>query len=100
MEYIYSALLLHKAGKKVDEASVKAVLSAAGISPDEGRIKALVAALDGVNIDEAIASASIPVAAPAVSQSEGAAAPAKEEKKKDEGKSTEEASAGLAGLFG
>jgi len=44
MEYIYAALLLHKAGKKVDENGVKAVLSAAGVAADESRIKALIAA--------------------------------------------------------
>ena len=54
MEYIYAALLLHKAGKPVKEESVKAVLTAAGIAVDDARVKALVAALDGVNIEEAI----------------------------------------------
>ncbi|HVL47212.1 MAG TPA: 50S ribosomal protein L12, partial [Candidatus Thermoplasmatota archaeon] len=54
MEYVYSALLLHSAGKKVDEAGVTAVLKAAGVEANEARVKALVAALDGVNIDEAI----------------------------------------------
>ena len=61
MEYIYAALLLHKAGKPIKEESVKAVLTAAGIAVDDARIKALVAALDGVNIEEAISKA---VAAP------------------------------------
>ena len=70
MEYVYSAMLLHKAGKKVDEESVKKVLEAAGVSADAARIKALVAALDGVNIDEAIEKAAAVAAAPA------AAAPA------------------------
>ncbi|MGP8086402.1 MAG: 50S ribosomal protein L12, partial [Methanoregula sp.] len=63
MEYIYAALLLHKAGKKVDEHGVKAVLTAAGVAADESRIKALIAALDGVNIEEAISkAAAAPVA--------------------------------------
>ena len=57
MEYIYAALLLHKAGKKIDENGVKAVLTAAGVAADESRIKALIAALDGVNIEEAISKA-------------------------------------------
>ena len=65
MEYVYAAMLLHKAGHKVDEASVKKVLDAAGVKADEGRIKALVAALEGVNIDEAIKNAV--VSAPAAS---------------------------------
>ena len=53
MEYIYAAMLLHKAGQKVEEASVKKVLESAGVQVDDGRVKALVASLDGVNIDEA-----------------------------------------------
>ena len=65
MEYVYAAMLLHKAGHKVDEGSVKKVLEAAGVKVDEARIKALVAALEGVNIDEAIKTAAFaaPVAA-------------------------------------
>lgn len=43
MEYVYAALLLHKAGKEINESSVQAVLSAAGIAVNESRVKALVA---------------------------------------------------------
>ncbi|MEM2124348.1 MAG: 50S ribosomal protein P1, partial [Methanolinea sp.] len=63
MEYIYAALLLHKAGKEIKEENVKAVLSAAGIAVDDARVKAMVAALEGINIEEAIAKAA---AAPVV----------------------------------
>ncbi|MCD6591867.1 MAG: 50S ribosomal protein P1 [Thaumarchaeota archaeon] len=108
MEYVYAALLLHRAGKEVSEENVKKVLSAAGINPDEARVKALVAALSEVNIDEVLKSATaMPVAAPAAAP---AAAPqpaeeekkpeAKEEKKKEEEKKEEEALAGLSALFG
>jgi large subunit ribosomal protein L12 len=102
MEYIYSAMLLHSAGKKIDEASITAVLKAAGVSADATRVKALTAALEGVNIEEAMKTsagfgmAAAPAAAPA------GAAPKKEEKKKEEKKevSEEEAAAGLGALFG
>jgi len=97
MEYVYAALVLHKAGKDITESSLKKVLEAAGVHADDGRVKALVAALQGVNIDETIKNAA-PMAAPAAS----AAAPAaekKEEKKKEE-KKPEEAAAGLGSLFG
>jgi large subunit ribosomal protein L12 len=99
MEYVHAALLLHSAGKKVDEAGLANTLKAAGAQVDEARVKALVAALEGVNIDEAIKSAAVPaVAAPA------AAAPAKaekkEEKKVEKEKKEEEALAGLGALFG
>ena len=100
MEYVYAALLIHKAGKKVDESTVKKVLEAAGAKVDESRVKALVAALEGVNIDEACSKA---VAAPVA-----AAAPAehKAEKKEehkpavDEKKAEQDAAAGLSALFG
>ncbi|MEI7648673.1 MAG: 50S ribosomal protein P1 [Methanomicrobiales archaeon] len=102
MEYIYAALLLHKAGKKVDENGVKAVLTAAGVAANESRIKALVSALDGVNIDEAISKAAIaPVAAAAAPAAAGHAAPAKEEHKEEDKKQEEESGmAGLGALFG
>ncbi len=96
MEYVYAALLIHKAGKKVDEHTVKKVLEAAGVHPDEARVKALVAALDGLNIDEAISkAAAMPVAAAPAGN-----APAKKEEKKDDKKSEEAAAAGLGALFG
>lgn len=94
-------MLLHKAGQKVDENSMKKVLEAAGVKADASRIKALVAALDGVNIDEAIASAAIaPVAAPAAAASgdaPAAEAPKAEEKEEEV---EEQAAAGLGALFG
>ena len=64
MEYVYAALLLHKAGKPVDENGVTSVLKAAGVTVNEARVKALVAALEGVNIEEAISKAAF-AAAPA-----------------------------------
>ncbi len=105
MEYVYAAMLLHKASQKVDEDSVKKVLEAAGVKPDEGRIKALVSALEGVDIDDAIKNASAaPVAAAATSDAPAAADEAKEDKKedkeKDDEKNEEEAAAGLGALFG
>ena len=103
MEYIYAAMLLHKAGQKIDEASVKKVLEAAHLKVDDARAKALVAALEGVNIDEAIEKAAMPVAVAAVSAAaEAKAAPKADEKKKaEEGKKSEEQAAmGLGALFG
>ena len=50
MEYVYAAMLIHKAGGKVTEDGVKKVLTAAGVKADDARVKALVAALEpGVN---------------------------------------------------
>ncbi len=99
MEYVYAALLLHSAKKEINEENLKKVIEAAGVQVDEARVKALVAALDGVNIDEAISKAAMPVAA-APAQSAAPAEEKKEEKKEDESKKAEEAAAGLGALFG
>ena len=99
MEYVYAALLLHKSGGKMTAKAMDEVLTAAGATPDKGRIKALLAALKDVNIDEALTSAAaMPVAAaPAAA---GAAAPAEEKKEEKEEEPEEEATAGLGSLFG
>ena len=99
MEYIYSAMLLHKSGKEINEANIKKVLESAGIKIEEARVKALVSALDGVNIDQAIKEAAVQQIAVATQHPEKAEK--KEEKKaEDEEKKAEEASAGLGSLFG
>jgi len=93
MEEVYASLVLHASGKPVTVENLTKVLQSAGITPDEGKLKALVASLEGVNIDELLQQAS--VAAPAAKVEEK-----KEEKKEDESKKSEEASAGLSALFG
>ena len=104
MEYIYAAMLLHKAGQKIEETSINKVLEAAGVKPEPTRAKALVAALDGVDIDKAIKEASVvQVAAPAASSESKPEAKKEDEatKKVEESKKAEEqASAGLSALFG
>ena len=102
MEYVYSALLLHSAKKEINEAHVTAVLKAAGVTADSGRVKALVAALEGADIGAAIKNATaMPVAVAAGPAAGGAAAAKKEEEKPEEkGVSEEEAAAGLGALFG
>jgi large subunit ribosomal protein L12 len=81
MEYIYAAMLLHKAGKEINEANLTQVMTSAGINVDAVRVKALVASLAEVKIDEAIKSAPTMMAAPAAP---AAAAPAAEAKPKEE----------------
>jgi large subunit ribosomal protein L12 len=111
MEYIYSAMLLHSAGKKIDASNIKKVLEAAGVKPDDGRIKALTASLEGVDIEKAIKTASLPVAPAAAAPATSAPAEEKSDQKKDDKKkkeeeeeeeevSEEEAAAGLGALFG
>ena len=101
MEYVYTALLLHAVGKNVSEAAVTKVLEAAEAKPDSARVKALIASLKDINIDEAIKNAAAVQAVAAVPAAAGEAQPeAKAEKKEDKKKTEEEAAEGLAGLFG
>ena len=102
MEYVYAAMLLHKAGQQINEENVKKVLEAAGVKVDEARVKALVAALEGVNIDEVIEKAkAAPVAvAQAGAEAKAEKKEAKKEEKKEEKVSEEKAAAGLGALFG
>ncbi|MFW6285806.1 MAG: 50S ribosomal protein P1 [Nanoarchaeota archaeon] len=101
MEYIYSVMLLNKAGKEITENNIKAVLKAAGIEADIAKVKSLIAALDGVDIEQVIKESSV-VSAAAPTSSSNADAPAeekKEEKKEEEKTSTADAAAGLGSLF-
>jgi len=102
MRYVYAALLLHASGQKIDEERLKNVLAATGGDVDPARVKALVASLSEVNIDEAIKMAPGVVAAPAAQAPSAAPAQKKEEKKEEakEEKKEEEALAGLGALFG
>jgi large subunit ribosomal protein L12 len=102
MEYIYSAMVLYSAGKEITEDAVTAVLSAAGISVDAAKVKALIASLEGVDIKEAIANASVAAAPAAVAAAPAAAdaATAAAEEPEEEAVSEEEAAAGLSALFG
>ncbi len=91
MQEIYASLLLHSAKLPITEENLTKVLQAAGASVEDGKLKALVASLEGQNIDELIQQAA--VVAPKAEEK-------KEEKKEDEGKKAEEAAAGLSSLFG
>ena len=101
MEYMYAAMLLHSAGKEISEDTISNTLSAAGVSADSSRVKALVAALADVDIEEALkapvfAAGATPAAAPAAAVEE--AAP--EEEAKEEEPEEEEDLQGLGALFG
>ncbi len=110
MEYVYAALLLHKLKQNITEDSVKNVVKAAGVTPDDVRVKALVAALGEVNIEEALKAAPVAVAAAAPAAGAAAAAtpaggtgastPGGEAPPKEEEKKEEEALEGLSSLFG
>ena len=98
MEYVYAAMLLHTTSQEINEGNVTKILEAAGAEVDEARVKALIAALEDVDIEEAMEKTAVAAAAPA-------AAPAHAEHKKEdkphkEEKKEEEAAAGLGALFG
>ena len=95
MENLYAALLLHKAGKEVNEENLKSVVAAAGVEVDESQIKSLVASLKGVDIDKELESASLVATAPV------GASPAEEKKAEAPKEEKKEAAAeGLSALFG
>jgi large subunit ribosomal protein L12 len=107
MEYVHAAILLHKAGKPINDESLTQVLTAAGITADPVRVKALVASLVEVNIDEALKSATTfapvaaaPAAAPAAGAKPAAAGEDKKKKEEEEKKKEEAAIEGLGALFG
>ena len=104
MEYVYAALMLHKLQKEVTEENVTNVVKATGPEVNEAQVKALVASLADVNIEEAIKAA--PVAVAAAPAAAAADAPADGDKKKEakaeppSEKQEEQAMEGLASLFG
>ncbi|QWC18807.1 50S ribosomal protein P1 [Halorubrum sp. 2020YC2] len=73
MEYVYAALILNETGEEINEDNVTGVLEAAGVDVEESRVKALVAALEDVDIEEAIETAA---AAPAAGAASGGSADA------------------------
>ncbi len=104
MEYVYSAMVLHSAGKEISEDGISNILKAVGIEPDESRIKALTACLEGIDIDEAIKEGiampvATTVAAPAAASPAEDKEEEEEEEDRDEDKEKEEAAAGLGSLF-
>lgn len=102
MEYVYAALMLHKLKKEINEANISSIIKASGTEANEAKVKALVASLADVNIEEAIKAA--PVAVAAAPAAAGGAGEAKKESKKEaetpSAKSEEQAMEGLSSLFG
>jgi large subunit ribosomal protein L12 len=101
MEYMYAAMLLHSAGKAITEDAITNTLTAAGLQPDSIRVKALVAALADVDIEEALktpvfTAGATTTTAPATVEEE--AAP--EEEEQEEAAPEEEDLQGLGALFG
>ncbi|MCJ7429515.1 MAG: 50S ribosomal protein P1 [Candidatus Nanohaloarchaeota archaeon QJJ-5] len=108
MEYVHSALLLHAAGQDVNEENVSDVLEAAGVEVDSAQVKSLVAALDGVDMEEAMNTAvagGAAAPAPAADGSDESADDAEDasddggDEAEDAGGDADEDEEGLGGLF-
>ena len=105
MEYVYAALMLHKLKKDINEDNITNLVKASGAEVNAAQVKALVASLADVNIEDAIKAAPVAVAA-AAAPAEAAAGGGdekkgeKKEKPAPDGKSEEQAMEGLSALFG
>src|SRR6056297_105400 len=115
MEYVYAALTLNEADAEITEDNITAVLEAAGVDVEESRVKALVAALEDVDIEEAVeTAAAAPAAGGSASADAGGADDAGDDAEEEEaddgddadvpddaGEDDEEADGeGLGNLFG
>ena len=102
MEYVYAALMLHKLEKEVTEENVTNIVKASGAEVNEAQVKALVASLADVNIDDAIKAAPVAVAAAAPAAEAASGGEEKKEAKAEppSEKQEEAAMEGLSSLFG
>ena len=99
MEYVYAALILHKLQKEVTEENVTNIVKASGAEVNEAQVKALVASLADVNIEEAIKA--VPVAAAPAADVASGGEEKKEAKAETPSEKQEEAAMeGLSSLFG
>lgn len=87
MEYIYAALILNESGEEITEDNVTGVLEAANVDVEESRVKALIAALEDVDIEEAVEQAA---AVPAGGAGAGAGAASESEAEEEETEAEEE----------
>jgi len=91
MEYVYAALILNETGEEINEDNITGVLEAAGVDVKESRVKALVAALEDVDIEDAIETAAAAPAAGAAAGSADAADADDDDDEADEADEAEEA---------
>jgi large subunit ribosomal protein L12 len=112
MEYVYAALILNETGAEINEENLTDVLESAGADVEESRVKALVAALEDVDIDEAVEqAAAVPTGGAAAGGAAGGEAEAEEaeadeeeaeeaEAEEDEDEDDDAGGEGLGQLFG
>jgi large subunit ribosomal protein L12 len=100
MEYVYAALILHKLKKDINEDNITNLVKASGAEVNAAQVKALVASLADVNIEDAIKAAPVTVAVATAPAGGDAKQGEKKEKPAADGKSEEQAMEGLSALFG
>lgn len=111
MEYIYAALILNETGAEITEDNVTEILEAAGVGVDDARVKALVAALEDVDIEDAIEeTAAVAAGGTAATTETGEADESEDEPEDEDEEAAEEAgdddddddasAEGLGELFG
>ena len=101
MELVYAALTLHESGKEVNEENLQSIVDAADLDVEDSEITALVAALEDVDIEDAMETAVAAGAAPAPSSDDAAEEEeeeAEEEEEEDEG-DEDDAAEGLGNMF-
>ncbi|AOV94564.1 50S ribosomal protein P1 [Nanohaloarchaea archaeon SG9] len=102
MELVYAALTLHEAGKEVNEDNLEAIVDAADLDAEDSEIAALVAALEDVDIEEAMETAVAAGGAAAPSGGEESSEDEAEEEAEDEEEDEadeDEAAEGLGSMF-
>ena len=102
MELVYAALTLSEAGKEINEDNLQDIVDAAGLDVEDSEISALVAALEDVDIQEAMETAVAGGAAPAPSGGDDEAEESEDEEEEaedeDEG-DEDDAAEGLGNMF-
>ncbi|ELY88459.1 50S ribosomal protein P1 [Natrinema altunense] len=89
MEYVYAALILNESDEEINEDNLTNVLDAAGVDVEESRVKALVAALEDVDIDEAVSeAAAVPAGGAAAGGAAGGEAAADDADEEEEAEET------------
>jgi large subunit ribosomal protein L12 len=104
MELVYAALTLSEADKEINEDNLQDIVDAAGLDVEDSEIKALVAALEDVDIQEAMETAVAAggaAAAPSGGDEGGAEDEEEEEAEEEEEDEADEdeAAEGLGDLF-
>jgi large subunit ribosomal protein L12 len=93
MEYVYAALILNESGAEINEQNLTSVLEGAQVDVEKSRVKALVAALEDVDISQAVEEAAAVPASGGGGAAGGAGGAAESESEPDESEQAEQAEA-------